>query len=600
LNPKKKRQKKDVPKTDSPESTRGAAIEELREEVDELRKLVNMYTSPKTGAKRRRVSSNPRAKASSIKHSAPGTSQNVEVKNNADPDIFFASALSPKGSPPALILEYKEHEVREATVSDSHAELFDEARSLWLTGDWDALAGWHLSEFSNSPKRTRIALLVAAALHEVGDYHGSHEFLRLAFAWGANRQDLVKIVIGQAHVALGRANLAKKAFAAAEEHFRACISCIAPNRSAKRYAKDRVFREAAGMGYIPEAANLLASELPSQSRLPVASPSQLDQLETKLAVLQTLSITARQSTPAPDIAGLEIDKSKLQASALAYYHALDDTKDRSTTPFVLIDSKSLPRSGLHFLKDALAKLFGDHFSFCSWYQDAGCCRCMPCALTGFASAAKQTSTFKVRLIKSHDFDLTDPEYASDSHLRRIILIRDPVKVLTSWFALDQLNNYSGELASQGINMPKIWWLHESELTRPAFACLDKHFRAPSAATLQDWLARKEEYCAGFMRKWVLPLVSAPITSTTVVPYANITHYLDSLACEFQPLLEPEQQAHVAAKLPRIKAAFKQRADPFSAPSEKLSLYLRNHADFFTASADRLNGLRSFQFALRQQ
>jgi tetratricopeptide (TPR) repeat protein len=180
---------------------------------------------------------------------------------------------------------YEMREARAVDARDSDAELFDAARSQWLTADWDGLAGWHLSEFANHPKRARIALLVAAALHEVGDYDGSKEALRQAVEWGAQRRDLINVVIGQAHAALGRARLATKDFSRAESHFLECVNNIAPNRSALRYAKDRVFKEAAALGFLPDACRMLQSEISHAMKNAIEPQCEAALLETKIAFL---------------------------------------------------------------------------------------------------------------------------------------------------------------------------------------------------------------------------------------------------------------------------------------------------------------------------
>jgi tetratricopeptide (TPR) repeat protein len=177
------------------------------------------------------------------------------------------------------------YEIREARAIEAHeaeAELVDAARSQWLTCDWDALASWHLMEFASHPKRVRIALLVASALHEVGDYNNSKEALKQAVEWGAQRRDLANIVLGQAHAALGRALLATKELDRAEKHFKACITCIAPTRSSSRYAKDRVFKEAVALGFLADACHLLQRGVSDKEAEP---SSETAHLKTKIAFL---------------------------------------------------------------------------------------------------------------------------------------------------------------------------------------------------------------------------------------------------------------------------------------------------------------------------
>jgi FkbM family methyltransferase len=195
---------------------------------------------------------------------------------------------------------YEIREKRAIEAQDTDAELFDAARSQWLTGDWDALASWHVSEFGNHPRRARIALLVAAALQEVGDSSSAKEAMRQAAEWGAQRRDLISLVIGQTHAALGRAKIATKEFDGAEQHFLACITSIAPNRSAKRHAKDRVFTELVALGWLPDAQELLKHGLTELERNRAPSSAELSIFATKVELLShemSLALQRRQIGP---------------------------------------------------------------------------------------------------------------------------------------------------------------------------------------------------------------------------------------------------------------------------------------------------------------
>lgn len=490
---------------------------------------------------------------------------------------------------------YEMRDARAVDAGESDAELFDEARSQWLTGDWDALAGWHLSEFANHPKRVRIALLVAAALHEVRDYDSSKEALRQAIEWGARRRDLVNVVVGQTHAALGRARLAAKEFDRAELHFLACITSIAPNKSAARYAKDRAFKEAVALGLLPDARQLLEKEAEGLSTLKFADEATLTSFSERLHALETVAASTKRSAPQPQMAE-EASRQELQARALAFYSSLGEITDGSKIPFLLIDSKSIPRSGVHFLKKSLAKLFGDHFSFCEWYHEEGCCKSMPCALTSFATRANETGSLRIRLTKSHDFKLQDQIYPTGPHLRRLILVRQPLYVLTSWFALDQLDTHRSELAQQGINVTKIYLQHESDVIAAAFTCLDQCFKPPSISELEAWLQVRQKYCEGFISRWVEPLISRPCDFASVVSYENLLRYLRGLVTEFQGSLKSDDQSRIDAEMSRLEADFKPRPNPFITQSPKLTAYLQENKLIFSTVASHLSTLQAYKSA----
>jgi FkbM family methyltransferase len=228
------------------------------------------------------------------KESAPAANtskQGASGKRRLSRGPRKVSSISEAPSVPVPLSSHEQpvYEIRQARALDGEeadSRLFDAARSQWLTADWDTLAGWHVAEFAHHPKRARIALLLASALHELGDYDGSKEALHQAVEWGAHRRDLINVIIGQAHAAFGRARVAAKEFGRAEKHFLACITSIAPNRSAAHYAKDRVFKEAVGLGFLPDARNLLEQDLAEMGLRGATNPAQISVFSTKLEMLQ--------------------------------------------------------------------------------------------------------------------------------------------------------------------------------------------------------------------------------------------------------------------------------------------------------------------------
>lgn len=285
----------------------------------------------------------------------------------------------------------------------------------------------------------------------------------------------------------------------------------------------------------------------------------------------------------------------LQSTATEFYTSLNTEAASDRVSFTLIDAKSLPRSGLHFLRHSLAAIFRDHFSFCEWYQEPGCCRSMPCALTGFAQQAQESRALRLRLVKSHDLDLKDPMYELGPCVRRLVLVRQPLYVLTSWFALHQLRAHENELARHGIRLAKVCYLHEREVYTEAFRWLDAYFRSPSADQLEDWLRAKEQYFTGFLGKWVEPLMTTPCSFTSVVLYEDAKTYLQGLLAEYRSLLDSEAQEDADSSMAHIEADFKPRQDPFLTSAAKLSRYLQDNAAAFQTTASRLAGLPSFRW-----
>jgi FkbM family methyltransferase len=170
-------------------------------------------------------------------------------------------------------------------ISEAHAEFFHSVRCQWLAGDWESLADLQETEFSSHPKRAKIALLVASALHELRAYDSARELLDRAMEWGASRRDVVKVVIGHAHAALGRACLAEPDIPRAEKHFLECISSILPSKSAAHHARERLFKEVLALGFLPDAQKLLLNEFFDFQKRNVGSPAEQSVYATKLELL---------------------------------------------------------------------------------------------------------------------------------------------------------------------------------------------------------------------------------------------------------------------------------------------------------------------------
>ena len=264
-------------------------------------------------------------------------------------------------------------------------------------------------------------------------------------------------------------------------------------------------------------------------------------------------------------------------------------------PFILLDSKSLPRSGLHYMKNTLARILGENFSFCEWYQEPGCCKRMPCALTGYTNNCQKMGDSGVRLIKSHDFNFHDPIFSTSYSLRRIVLVRDPLFVLTSYFVIEQLLNYKAVLQEKGIYMEKIWFSHETEVLATAYQLMDQFFVTPKEITLNNWLNKKVAYINGFLKKW--GLTDNDQSFSYLVNYNEIDSFIQSLLFDIQDFFPDETRIRMNFFVENSGGRFHARTDPFFTASTKVSEYLRNNSKLFiqaakkVISADQRNILR---------
>lgn len=300
--------------------------------------------------------------------------------------------------------------------------------------------------------------------------------------------------------------------------------------------------------------------------------SQFDQLRQSLLHQPERKPLHEQALLAARKSPLESPQKKSRFCSAAYdtYVQLNHS-----TPFVYLDVKSIPRSGLHYLQQNLQDIFDKQMSFCEWYQEPGCCKQMPCAVTGFANSCCRQDSAHLRMIKSHDFDLADPMFPTNQFLRRILLIRDPIFCLTSYWNLQALKHNEILLKANGINPMKADYLHEKPVLQMAFSLIDSQGSAPSEKALIHWLKETKKYMLGFIAKW-----------GRHVPQESIVRYeqLDELVTDLVEGLLPSFPADVAERFAkwnqRTKDRFLARTNPFFSLSDRLSRHLTQHAELF--------------------
>ncbi|WP_119306356.1 hypothetical protein [Cohaesibacter haloalkalitolerans] len=262
---------------------------------------------------------------------------------------------------------------------------------------------------------------------------------------------------------------------------------------------------------------------------------------------------------------------------------LERLADTSKSPKVYVEVKSLPRSGLHYLRNSLEHILGPSFSFCEWYHEPGCCRNMPCDLTGIMENDDRPH---LRLIKSHDFDLLDPPYSvNGSSIRRLILVREPLYILTSWWGLEVIQANAQMLAKNNINVTKIFFMHEKAVVADAFALIEREGVLPKEEGLEAWLKEKQSYIAGFVDKWCNP--KEPLGD--VVSYGDGKQHVLRL---LEPFVETmsEQSRHMLDEFKEGSLdAFRPRKSAFDGPTECVSRFLHDHAKAFEAAAAELGG-----------
>jgi predicted nucleic acid-binding Zn-ribbon protein len=267
---------------------------------------------------------------------------------------------------------------------------------------------------------------------------------------------------------------------------------------------------------------------------------------------------------------------------LRAYECYAEEMAEAQARFIYLDVKSIPRSGLHYLQRTLHEIFENQYSFCEWYQEPGCCKQMPCSLTGFAKNCKQGNLFSLRMVKSHDFDLSDPVFTEKGAIRRIVLIRDPLFSLTSYWNLQALQHNHELLQQHGIGMAKINYLHEKPLLGMAFKLIDSVGTVPNEDSLWKWLESTRAYYLGFIAKW-----SKHVSRESIIDYQQINDFLIRTFEGMVPSMPVDTRERFKIWADRQQESFQPRNDPFFSDSEKMKEHLNQHADLFRQVAEEI-------------
>lgn len=168
----------------------------------------------------------------------------------------------------------------------------------------------------------------------------------------------------------------------------------------------------------------------------------------------------------------------------------------------LVESRSLPRSGHHYLRHLLEQACGEQFSYCEGYQEPGCCRRSPCSVTAYWRYAREHHQPHLRLLKSHDFALTDATFTPPPAMVRLIQVRKPLELLASWLELEQLTLNRELLKSASIALERVFLYHEAELVEEAWRVIDERGTVMTAEQTEAWLKGKVSYIQAFLQKWL--------------------------------------------------------------------------------------------------
>jgi hypothetical protein len=432
---------------------------------------------------------------------------------------------------------------------DYDVHLLELSRTQWQLGDWINLGMLKIDILQQHPDRAELVLLAASAKLQTGQVCEARRLIALAQEWGANKMIIFRLLAAGVHSSLGRAAAVADRATSAYQHTKDAINTGRPGCAVTCAFDARYRNELAFLGMLPG----------SEGRLQLFMAKQTQK----------------------SICGKATESVKPTSAAHAFYSSLSANSGKTPVPFLLIDAKSLPRSGIHYLKSSMSRVFKESFSFCEWYTEPGCCKKMPCALTGFALSAQETGNLKIRLTKSHDLELSDPIFATSEHLRRLVLIRDPLFILTSWFTLEMIYFHDAILRTQGIRHEKISFAHEKDVLQLAYTLISEHFTAPPVQKLSAWLQEKRIYITDFLNKWVKPYIEEHDHYTDIVVYEKINDYIDKLCKKYRCFISEKEIYDIGS----LDGSFIKRKDPFYGPTDVISSYLHKHAMLFHDTAN---------------
>lgn len=257
-----------------------------------------------------------------------------------------------------------------------------------------------------------------------------------------------------------------------------------PQAVSKLFGSNLVFRDTPVQGKLSQSAACLKLEF---AKMLVRTGKQTEGVHQIEQLVKTSNITPPPGTHKSSWQQLLINSALISAQDMP--------------ELLLIESKSLPRSGHHYLKDVLQVMNIRSFSYCEMYQEPGCCKVSPCNAEPFWNNARCQGRAHTRLVKSHDFQLSDPIYDPPLGVIRIVQIRQPYFLLPSWLELAQLDLNKTLLADHGINLGRIYLYHEKPLLDLAYKLIDESGITMGPGRACDWIKEKTNYITHFSQKW---------------------------------------------------------------------------------------------------
>lgn len=137
---------------------------------------------------------------------------------------------------------------------------FADVQQYWEQSQWAELQALCVQNLEPLAQRETAALYVAAAHFHDSDAANTGVFLRQAMSWGANRLDVIKLLLGGVQNTMGRIALLMDNAAEAKSHFKVSVTPFESGQYATQTAFVRQFHEMLDLGLLPEAVSILSDE----------------------------------------------------------------------------------------------------------------------------------------------------------------------------------------------------------------------------------------------------------------------------------------------------------------------------------------------------
>lgn len=180
-------------------------------------------------------------------------------------------------------------------------DLLERSRTQWQFGDWTSLAQLTQDAVESHPDRAKLAMLAASGHQQTGDYRAARAWATLAHAWGCDRRQLARLMVGGVYNTLARAASAAGHEARALAHFQQAV--VGTGGDERLLVQARSVRELGRLGLLNDAAQRIRKQLTdltaaSSTRALSMGDPRLSVLNTQIELLQhEIQLAQKRSVP---------------------------------------------------------------------------------------------------------------------------------------------------------------------------------------------------------------------------------------------------------------------------------------------------------------